>query len=203
MDMAGVIERRPDPWPPGTRRAAGGGCAFRVGPHFSRPSARRELLRHRARCAQRSLPVPSMLQRCPILGGSDGLQEGVSKPTNWPLDRLRVNGSLYSPTETPSQGHGGLVPAATLLPCARPNGSEGNGIGKARGIPPRGVGRRHLFGCQGVDPAFRGRTPAAASQSAPHPWRASSAGVSILDLVPAGSAPCPFGLYRIGLLGEG
>ena len=162
--MAGVIERRPDPWPPGTRRAAGGGCAFRVGPHFSRPSARRELLRHRARCAQRSLPVPCMLQRCPILGGSDGLQEGVSKPTNWPLDRLRVNGSLYSPTETPSQGHGGLVPAATLLPCARPNGSEGNGIGNARGIPPRGGGRRHLFGCQGVDPAFRGRTPAAASQ---------------------------------------
>ena len=105
-----------------------------------------------------------MLQRCPILGGSDGLQEGVSKPTNWPLDRLRVNGSLYSPTEIPSQGHGGLVPAATLLPCARPNGSEGNGIGNARGIPPRGVGRRHLFGCQGVDPAFRGRTPAAASQ---------------------------------------
>ena len=45
--------------------------------------------------------------------------------------------------------------------------------------------------------------PEAASQSAPHPWRASSAGVSILDLVPAGSAPCPFGLYRIGLLGEG
>ena len=26
----------------------------------------------RAGCAQRSLPVPSMLQRCPILGGSDG-----------------------------------------------------------------------------------------------------------------------------------
>ena len=77
----GKAERRSDPWPPGTRRAAGGGCAFRVGPHFSRPSARRELLRHRARCAQRSLPVPCTLQRCPILGGSDGLQEGVSKPT--------------------------------------------------------------------------------------------------------------------------
>ena len=60
--------------------------------------------------------------------------------------------------ETPSQGHGGLVPAATLLPCARPNGSEGNGIGNARGIPPRGVGRRHLFGCQGERPSFRGRT---------------------------------------------
>ena len=70
--------------PAGTRRAAGGGCAFRVGPHFSRPSARRELLRHRARCAQRSLPVPCTLQRCPILGGSDGLQEGVSKPTKGP-----------------------------------------------------------------------------------------------------------------------
>ena len=39
------VERRPDPWPPGTRRAAGGGCAFRVGPHFSRPSAQRELRR--------------------------------------------------------------------------------------------------------------------------------------------------------------
>ena len=60
--------------------------------------------------------------------------------------------------ETPSQGHGGHVPAATLLPCARPNGSEGNGIGNARGIPPRGVGRRHLFGCQGGRPSFRGRT---------------------------------------------
>ena len=35
-------------------------------------------------------------------------------------------------------------------------------------------------------------------RSAPHPWRASSAGVSILDLVPAGSAPCPIGLNRIG-----
>ena len=80
----GKAERRPDPWPPGTRRAAGGGYAFRVGPHFSRPSARRELLRHRARCAQRSLPVPCTLQRCPILGGSDGLQEGVSKPTKGP-----------------------------------------------------------------------------------------------------------------------
>ena len=80
----GKAERRSDPWPPGTRRAAGGGCAFRVGPHFSRLSARRELLRHRARCAQRSLPVPCMLQRCPILGGSDGLQEGVSKPTKGP-----------------------------------------------------------------------------------------------------------------------
>ena len=80
----GKAERRPDPWSPGTRRAAGGGCAFRVGPHFSRPSARRELLRHRAGCAQRSLPVPCMLQRCPILGGSDGLQEGVSKATRGP-----------------------------------------------------------------------------------------------------------------------
>ena len=45
-----------------------------------------------------------------------------------------------------------------LRPYPRSNGSEGNGIGNARGIPPCGVGRRHLFGCQGVGPAFRGRT---------------------------------------------
>ena len=51
--------------------------------------------------------------------------------------------------------------------------------------------------------SFRGRTSRDASESAPHPWRASSAGVSILDIVPAGSAPCPIGLYRIGLLGQG
>ena len=165
------VERRPDPWPPGTRRAAGGGCAFRVGPHFSRPSARRELLRHRAGCAQRSLPVPCMLQRCPILG------EGA-RPA-------------------------GRLPAAMLRPYPRSNGSEGNGIGNARGIPPRGVGRRHLFGCQGVRTSSRGRTSRGSVTSAPHPWRASSAGVSILDIVPAGSAPCPIGLYRIGLLGEG
>ena len=106
-----------------------GWIAFRVGTHFSGPSARRELLRHRAGCAQRSLPVPCTLQRCPILGGSEG--------------RFRPRRD---------------VPAATLLPCARPNGSEGNGIGNARGIPPRGVGRRHLFGCKGVGPASRGRT---------------------------------------------
>ena len=48
-----------------------GWIAFRVGPHFSRPSARRGLLRHGAGWAQRSLPVPCMLQRCPILGGSE------------------------------------------------------------------------------------------------------------------------------------
>ena len=52
--------------------------------------------------------------------------------------------------------HGGLLPAASLRPCPRPNGSEGNGIGNARGIPPCGARRRHLFGCQGVGPAFPG-----------------------------------------------
>ena len=123
-----------------------GWIAFRAGTHFSGPSARRELLRHRAGCAQRSLPVPCTLQRCPILGGSEG--------------RFRPRRD---------------VPAATLLPCARPNGSEGNGIGNARGIPPRGVGRRHLFGCEGVRTSSRGRTSRGSVTSAPHPWRASSA----------------------------
>ena len=123
-----------------------GWITFRVGPHFSGPSARRELLRHRAGCAQRSLPVPCTLQRCPILGGSEG--------------RFRPRRD---------------VPAATLLPCARPNGSEGNGIGNARGIPPRGVGRRYLFGCEGVRTSSRGRTSRGSVTSAPHLWRASSA----------------------------
>ena len=85
----------------------------------------------RAGCAQRSLPVPPMLQRCPI------------------SRRER----------RPFSGHGGLLPAASLLPCPRANGSEGNGIGNARGIPPRGVRRRHLLGCQGVCTSSRGRTP--------------------------------------------
>ena len=125
-------------------------------PHFSRPSARRELLRHRAGCAQRSLPVPCTLQRCPILGGSEG--------------RFRPRRD---------------VPAATLLPCARPNGSEGSGIGNARGIPPRGVGRRHLFGCEGVRTSSRGRTSR------------GSVTISATSLARVQSAPCPFGLEWI------
>ena len=127
---------------PGTRQAAGGGCAFRVGPHFSRPSARRELLRHRAGCAQRSLPVPSMLQRCPILGGSDGLQEGVSKPTNWPLDRLRVNGL------SPLQPYGDTLPgprraSCPPLRCYRARGRMGARV-MASGMP--GASRRAVLG---------------------------------------------------------
>ena len=67
--------------------------------------------------------------------------------------------TLSGPREgATAQGHGGLLPAATLLPYPRPNGSEGNGIGNARGIPPRGARRRHLFGCKGVRTSSRGRT---------------------------------------------
>ena len=77
----------------------------------------------------------------------------------------------------------------------------------ASGMP--GASRRAVLGgatysvvkvCVRLSGAGR---PAAASQSAPHPWRASSAGGPILDLVPAGPAPCPFGLERIGRLGDG
>ena len=53
------------------------------------------------------------------------------------------------------------------LRCYRARGRMGARVmasGMPGASPPRGVGRRHLFGCQGVDPAFRGRTPAAASQ---------------------------------------
>ena len=56
-------------------------------------------------------------------------------------------------------GHGGLLPAASLRPCPRSNGSEGNGIGNARGVPPRGARRRHLCGCKGACTSSRGRTP--------------------------------------------
>ena len=158
--------------PPRDPSSCRGWIAFRVGPHYSRPSARRELLRQER----------------------DALSGAYLSP-------VRCNAVRSSEGAKAVSGHGGLVPAgpvcyrqaadrpaATLLPCARPNGSEGNGIGNARGIPPRGVGRRHLFGCQGVGPASRGRTALAASQSAPHLWRASSAGVSIRDIVPAGTA---------------
>ena len=125
-----------------------GWIAFRVGPHFSGPSARRELLRHRAGCAQRSLPVPSTLQRCPILGGSEG--------------RFR-----------PRQGRACRY-AATV-----PRGRMGARV-MASGMP--GVSRRAVLGgatysVVKVWVRLRGAgRPAAASLSAPHPWRASSAG---------------------------
>ena len=76
----------------------------------------------------------------------------------------------------------GRLPAAMLRPYPRSNGSEGNGIGNARGIPPCGARRRHLFGCQGVGPAFRGRTAR------------SSVAISATSLARVQSAPCPFGL---------
>ena len=127
---------------PGTRRAAGGGCAFRVGPHFSRPSARRELLRHRARCAQRSLPVPCTLQRCPILGGSDGLQEGVSRPTNWPWTGSEWTGDVHSTAlwRHPLRATAGSCPP---LRCYRARGRMGARV-MASGMP--GASRRAVLG---------------------------------------------------------
>ena len=90
------------------------------------------------------------------------------------LSPMHYNAVRFSEGAT-AQGHGRLLPAAMLRPYPRSNGSEGNGIGNARGIPPCGARRRHLFGCQGVSPVFPGPDgPQHASQSAPHPWRASS-----------------------------
>ena len=62
-----------------------------------------------------------------------------------------------------------------------------SGTGASRRAVAR---RRHLFGCEGVGPAFRGRTALAASQSA-----VSRRGVNPGPCA-RGFAPCPFGLYR-------
>ena len=74
-----------------------GWVTFRVGPHFSRPSAQRELLRQRAGCAQRSLPVPCTLQRCPVLRGSDGSRPRracLARQTGPPLRYYRTQGRM-------------------------------------------------------------------------------------------------------------
>ena len=113
--------------------------------------------------------------------------------------------TLSGPREgATAQGHGGLLPAATLLPYPRPNGSEGNGIGNARGIPPRGVRRRHLFGCEGVGTSFRGRTArGSVTISATSLARVQRGGVNPGPCARGFGAPCPIptepdGLERIG-----
>ena len=63
------------------------------------------------------------------------------------------------------------------------------------GIRLCGVRRRHLFGCKGAVSGLWGPdTRGCVTISAASIRRASSAGGSILDLAPAGSAPCPIGL---------
>ena len=87
------------------------------------------------------------------------------------------------------------------LRCYRARGRMGARV-MASGMP--GASRRAVLGGATysvvkvwIRLSGAGR-PRQRHRSAPHPWRASSAGVSILDLVPAGSAPCPIGLNRIG-----
>ena len=61
--------------------------------------------------------------------------------------------------------------------------------GMPAGIPLCGVRRRHLFGCKGAVSGFWGPDArGCVTISAASIRRASSAGVSIRDLVPAGSA---------------
>ena len=109
------------------------------------------------------------------------------------------------------QPYGDTLPRATAgscppLRCYRARGRMGARV-MASGMP--GASRRAVLGGATysvvkvwIRLSGAGR-PQQRHRSAPHPWRASSAGVSILDLVPAGSAPCPIGLNRIGRWGQG
>ena len=95
--------------------------------------------------AKRSLPVPCTLQRCPILRGSDG-----SRPRRVACPPLR-----YYRT----QGRMGARVMASGMPGASRRAVLGGATYSVVKVWVRlsGAGR-----------------PAAASQSAPHPWRASS-----------------------------
>ena len=91
------------------------------------------------------------------------------------------------------------------LRCYRARGRMGARV-MASGMP--GASRRAVLGGATysvvkvwIRLSGAGR-PRQRHRSVPHPWCASSAGVSILDLVPAGSAPCPIGLNRIGRWGK-
>ena len=136
-----------------------GWIAFRVGPHFSRPSARRGLRRQERDALSGAYLSP---QCCNAVRSSEGAK-AVS-------------------------GHGGTCPP---LRCYRARGRMGARV-MASGMP--GASRRAVLGgatysVVKVWVRLRGAArPEAASQSAPHPWRASSAGVSIRDIVPAGTA---------------
>ena len=125
-DTAGVCrrvgaERRPDPWPPGTRRTAGGGCAFRAGPHLSRPSAQQCLRRQR--------------------------WMSQAEPTG-PLYAATLSDSRLGATTV--KGHGRLLPAVSATTARSRMGARVLASGMPVGIRLCGVRRRHLFGCQGA-----------------------------------------------------
>ena len=107
--------------PPGTRRAAGGGCAFRVGPHFSRPSAQQCLRRQR--------------------------WMSQAEPTG-PLYAATLSDSRLGATTV--KGHGRLLPAVSATTARSRMGARVLASGMPVGIRLCGVRRRHLFGCQGA-----------------------------------------------------
>ena len=152
-----------------------GWTAFRVSPHFSRPSAQQCLRRQR--------------------------WMSQAEPTG-PLYAATLSDSRLGATTV--EGHGRLLPAVSATTARSRMGARVLASGMPVGIPLCGVRRRHLFGCQGALSVFWGPDArGCVTISAASIRRASSAGVSILDIVPAGSAPCPIGLERIGRLGEG
>ena len=146
--------------PPGPVELPGGGCAFRVGPHFSRPSAQQCLRRQR-----------------------------------W-MSQAEPTGPLYAATlsdprlgATTVKATAGCCPPSQLRPLEVEWARGVLASGMPVGIPPCGVRRRHLFGCQGALSVLSGPDArGCVTISAASIRRASSAGVSIRDIVPAGTA---------------
>ena len=112
------------------------------------------------------------------------------------MSQAEPTGPLYAATLSDSRlgattvkGHGRLLPAVSATTARSRMGARVLASGMPVGIRLCGVRRRHLFGCQGAvsvcwGPDARGCVTISAASIR----RASSAGVSIRDLVPAGTA---------------